>query len=316
MNPEYKDFFLEVPFLLVLFCMGTTVFASIGCSLVRYFAIKKSILMDLPNNRSSHKQPMARGGGAPMVVAAIVAIALLSILRPTLIFPKWAAAICLGGAAIGWIGWRDDRYSLTPSKKFAIHVIASIWAVHWLIPSNVSFFYKFLAALWVAWSINFFNFMDGIDGLAGAEAIIIGIGAGYISGRVGTQPTLAINWLIASATLGFLFWNWPPAKIFMGDTGSGFLGYCFGCLAIGSGLDFKGGFPTYFILLFLFFIDTTYTLIKRIIKGERFWEAHCQHLYQKAAQKGFSHLEITLFFVICNMLLFIIAAVFAGIGYH
>jgi Fuc2NAc and GlcNAc transferase len=225
-------------------------------------------------------------------------------------------ALCIGGTAIAWIGWQDDRFSLSPQKRFFVHLIAATWAVNWLLPSDTALLYKFFAVFWVTWSINFFNFMDGIDGLAGAEAVFIGLGAGYISGRVGAQPTLAINWIIASASLGFLFWNWPPAKIFMGDAGSGFLGYAFGCLAIGSGPDWDGGFPTYFLLLALFIGDAGITLLKRIIRGERFWEAHRQHLYQKAAQKGFSHLEITLFFVTLNMALFVAAAMFAGIGTH
>jgi Fuc2NAc and GlcNAc transferase len=215
---------------------------------------------------------------------------------------------------IAWIGWQDDRFSLSPQSRFVVHIIASIWAVIWLMPAETPILYKLAAGFWIAWSINFYNFMDGIDGLAGAEAVFIGLGAGYIAGRVGTQPTLAINWIIASSALGFLFWNWPPAKIFMGDAGSGFLGYAFGCLAVGSGPEWDGGFPTYFLLLSLFWLDAGLTLIKRIICRERFWEAHRQHLYQKAAQKGFSHLEITLFFVTVNMGLFIVAAWCAGFG--
>jgi Fuc2NAc and GlcNAc transferase len=305
---------MEIPFLLVIVCMATTVFASLGCGLMRYVARKKSILIDQPNHRSSHEQPMPRGGGAPMAIAIICAVALLGIIRSPLIPPNWVITICIGGLAVAWVGWLDDRYSLSAKRRFLVHVIAAVWAAHWLLPENTALIYKFLAAFWVAWSINFFNFMDGIDGLAGAEAVLIGLGAGYIAGRVHFAPTLAINWVIASAALGFLFWNWPPAKIFMGDAGSGFLGYAFGCLAIGSGPSLNGGFPTYLILLALFWGDASITLIKRIIRGERFWEAHKQHFYQKLVQKGYSHHEVTLAYVTINMVLFIIASWFAGIG--
>ena len=314
MTSVSNNIFMEVPFLLVIICMITTVIASIGCGVMRYVAMKKSILMDVPNHRSSHEMPMPRGGGAPMAVAAITAIALLGIIRSHLVPAKWVWALCVGGGAITWIGWQDDRFSLSPQKRFMVHVVAAVWAVNWLIPVDTPILYKVLAGFWIAWSINFYNFMDGLDGLAGAQAVFVGMAAGYIAGRVGTQPTLAINWVIASSALGFLFWNWHPAKIFMGDAGSGFLGYAFGCLAIGSGAGWDGGFPTYILLLALFWGDATFTLLRRILQGKKFWKAHNEHLYQKAAQKGFSHLEITLFFMTINMGLFVVAAWCAGIG--
>jgi Fuc2NAc and GlcNAc transferase len=305
---------MEIPFLLVIVCIATTVAASIGCGMMRRVSMKKSILLDVPNQRSSHETPMPRGGGAPMAVASIASIALLGLIRAPLVPINWVLAICGGGGVIAWVGWLDDKAGLPASKRFFVHIVAAIWAVNWLVPEETPLVYKFLAGFWVAWSINFYNFMDGLDGLAGAEAIFIGIGAGYIAGRVGVQPTLAINWVIASAALGFLFWNWPPARIFMGDAGSGFLGYAFGCLAIGSGPGWNGGFMTYFLLLALFWGDATVTLLKRIIRGERFWEAHNQHLYQQAVKKGYSHHEVTLFFITVNMVLFVVAAWLAGIG--
>lgn len=315
MTPIPDNILIEVPFLLVIICMISTVLASIGCGLMRYVAIKKSILIDTPNHRSSHEQAMPRGGGMPMAIVAIAAIIFLGIVRSHLVPTKWIWSLCVGGLAITWIGWLDDRFSLSPQKRFLVHIITAIWAVYWLVPTETELIYKCLAGFWVAWSINFYNFMDGIDGLAGAEAVFIGIAAGYIAGRVGIQATLAINWVIAASALGFLFWNWNPARIFMGDAGSGFLGYAFGCLAIGSGSGWDGGFFTYALLLALFWGDASITLIRRIIRRERFWEAHCQHLYQKAARiKGVTHLEITLLFILGNMVLFVIAAWNAGIG--
>lgn len=315
MSLTNPNILIEIPFLLVIVCMATIILSSLGSGLMRYVAVKKSILMDIPNNRSSHDAPMPRGGGAPMALSAIISIALLGLIRAPLVPNNWVLAICFGGGLIAWIGWQDDKYNLSPQIRFTFHVIASIWAVFWLVPPETNFMFKFLAGFWVAWSINFYNFMDGIDGLAGAEAVFIGICAGYIAARVGTQPTLAINWVVACAALGFLFWNWPPAKIFMGDAGSGFLGYTFGCLAIGSGIGWNGGFYTHLVLLALFWGDATFTLVKRIFRGEKFWEAHRQHIYQKMIQRGYSHLEVTLLFILINMIFFVIAARFAGIGY-
>jgi len=294
--------------------MITTIISSIGCGFMRYVSIKRSVLIDMPNQRSSHEQPMPRAGGAPMALSAIIAITLLSLIRPHLLPTKWLFAITIGGGIVAWIGWLDDRSSLSAKIRFMVHIISAAWAVNWLLPADTSLPVKLASGFWVAWSINFYNFMDGIDGLAGAEAVVIALGAGYIAGRLGLQGPLTVAWVIASAALGFLFWNWPPAKIFMGDAGSGFLGYAFGCLAIGSGTGWAGGFHTYLVLLALFWGDASFTLIKRIIRGERFWEAHRQHIYQQAVQKGYSHHEITLAFVTLNVFLFIAAALMAGIG--
>ncbi len=310
----HTNILMEIPFLMVVVCMITTILSSIGCGYMRYVSIKKSVMMDIPNQRSSHEQPMPRAGGAPMAIFSILAIIFLGITRPNLIPLNWMLTIGIGGGLIAWIGWLDDKASLSASIRFVFHIISAIWAVYLLIPTETSLLIKFAAGFWVAWSINFYNFMDGLDGLAGSEAVVIALGAGYIAGRLGLLAPLTIAWVVASAALGFLFWNWPPAKIFMGDAGSGFLGYVFGCLAIGSGTGWAGGFYTYLLLMALFVFDASFTLIKRILRREKFWEPHRQHLYQQAAQKGFSHLEITLFFVTVNMLLFIAAAMMAGIG--
>jgi Fuc2NAc and GlcNAc transferase len=297
---------IEVPFLLVVACMFATIISSIGCGYMRRVSLKKSVLLDIPNQRSLHEEPMSRAGGAPMALTAIVTVILVGLIRPHLVPHRWLLTIGIGGSLVAWIGWLDDKSSLSAEKRFMVHLIAAVWAVVQLVPDEVPLFYRFIAGFWVAWSINFYNFMDGIDGLA--------LGAGYIAGRLGMLSNLTIAWIIAAAALGFLFWNWPPAKIFMGDAGSGFLGYAFGCLAIGSGTGWAGGFYTYLVLMALFWGDAGYTLIKRILRGERFWEAHKQHLYQQAVQKGYTHHEVTLFFVTANMLLFIAAAMMAGIG--
>ena len=305
---------MEIPFLLVVICMITTILSSIGCGFMRYRSIRKSVMMDIPNARSLHAQPMPRAGGAPMAAFSIAAIILLGIIRPHLLPLPWALTIGAGGSLIAWIGWLDDKSSLPASKRFVAHMIAAAWSVYQLFPAEAPLWQKFLAWFWVTWSINFYNFMDGADGLAGSEAVVIALGAGYIAGRLGMLGPLTVAWVIASAALGFLFWNWPPAKIFMGDAGSGFLGYAFGCLAIGSGTGWAGGFYTYMLLLALFWSDATFTLVKRILRGERFWEAHRQHLYQQAIQRGYSHHELTLAFVTINMILFVLAAILAGIG--
>ncbi len=201
-------------------------------------------------------------------------------------------------------GWLDDCYKLSAKLRLLIHFVASALAAYLLIPAGTSIFFIFFAILWVSWAVNFFNFMDGIDGLAASEAVLVGIGGACISMKFGLNTPVAISLLISSGSLGFLFWNWPPAKIFMGDAGSGFLGYVFGCLSIASGWGFKGSFGTWLILLGLFFFDSTFTLLRRINKNEKFWEPHKSHLYQRALLSGFSHKQIVCVFVFGNFLLF------------
>ncbi len=305
---------MEVPFLLVIVCMGTTVLASLGCGLIKYVATKRSVLLDVPNERSAHSQPMPRGGGGPMAVAALLAIALIGFVRPELLAKPWIMSLCLGGGAIALLGWLDDCFSLPVLPRFLVHLGASAWAVWWLCPPETTPGMRLALTLWVAWSINYYNFMDGLDGLAGSEAVFVGLAGGYIAGRLGLLGPMTVAWIIAAAALGFLFWNWPPAKVFLGDAGSGFLGYAFGCISIAGGMHFAAGFGTWVILLALFWLDATITLLRRIIRGEKFWQAHREHFYQQAVQRGYSHLTVVLVFIMVNMLLFIWAATWAGIG--
>jgi Fuc2NAc and GlcNAc transferase len=146
--------------------------------------------------------------------------------------------------------------------------------------------------LGIVWLTNLYNFMDGIDGIAAVEAITVGLaGALLLAGR---EPSLALVALVvAGAAGGFLVWNWPPAKLFMGDVGSGFLGYIFGGLALAS--ENVGALPAllWLVLLGPFFVDTTLTLLRRIARGERWWAAHRTHAYQRAVQAGWSHRRVT-----------------------
>ncbi|HNW36626.1 MAG TPA: glycosyltransferase family 4 protein [Candidatus Ozemobacteraceae bacterium] len=296
---------MEVPFLLFLVCQATTILSALGGGLVRWIALRRSIL-DVPTDRSMHEVPMPRGGGAAMAVVSMVALIFLHLARPELLSARWMIAVVGGGIATAVIGWLDDCYSLGAGRRFLVHIAAGAWACWWLVPTGSPIWMSLFGVFWIAWAINFFNFMDGIDGLAGGEAVMVGLTGGYLAGRLGLLAPQSIAWVTAAAALGFLFWNWPPAKLFMGDAGSGYLGYVFGCLCIGSGMSFQGGFGTWALLLAMFWIDTTVTLLRRILKGERFWEAHRQHFYQRAVQNGFSHLEVVWFYSVGNLLLSIL----------
>jgi Fuc2NAc and GlcNAc transferase len=145
-----------------------------------------------------------------------------------------------------------------------------------------------LAALGIVWLTNLYNFMDGIDGIAAAEAVVVGMGGALlVAGR--SPPLALVSVVVAAAAAGFLVWNWPPARLFMGDVGSGFLGFVFGGLALGSERAHALPAVLWLVLLGPFFLDATVTLVRRVARGERWYAAHRSHAYQRAVQGGWSH---------------------------
>jgi Fuc2NAc and GlcNAc transferase len=164
-----------------------------------------------------------------------------------------------------------------------------------------------LAVVGLAWLTNLYNFMDGIDGLAASEAVSVGLVGGGILAVAGADGIALAAFSLAATAGGFLVFNWPPAKIFMGDVGSGLLGYAFGVLALAS--ERAGAVPlvVWMFLLAVFIVDATATLIRRVMKGERWYEAHRAHAYQRAVQAGYSHRQVTLAIMGLNVLLAVAA---------
>ncbi|MEO5573325.1 MAG: glycosyltransferase family 4 protein [Gammaproteobacteria bacterium] len=267
-------------------------------------------MIDMPNQRSSHTIPTPRGGGLAIAITFLAAI--LSLGMAGLLSAEIASALLGGGALVAFAGWRDDRHTLSISLRFAVHFAAALWALFWLEGMNslqlgfttISWQWAGVAitALGIVWLINLYNFMDGIDGLAGAQAICAAVGGAillWISGAYG----LALSSLaLAAAAAGFLIWNWPPARIFMGDVGSGLLGFSFAVLALAS--EKAGALPVlaWLILLAVFIMDASFTLLRRILNNEAWLQAHRTHAYQRAVQAGASHLRITMYVAGLNIM--------------
>jgi Fuc2NAc and GlcNAc transferase len=286
---------------------------------VRRFALSRGVL-DVPNKRSSHVTATPRGGGISIVAAltvALLALVLLGTLRVDLF-----AAVAGGGVAVATVGFMDDRFSVRPGVRFAVHVAAAVWAVACLggLPP-VSVGVKVVqlglaghavAVLGIAWTLNLFNFMDGIDGIAGSEAVFIGVAGGLLScfaGSAGDVPEVAL--IFSGACCGFLIWNWPPAKIFMGDVGSGYLGYVIAALALAATRNDPAAVWVWLILGGVFFVDSTLTLIRRVMRGERVHLAHRNHAYQWLARQWGSHLKVTVGATLVNLLWLLPCAVIA-----
>jgi Fuc2NAc and GlcNAc transferase len=259
-------------------------------------------LMDLPNARSSHEVPVPRGGGLAIVVAFLSAV--VWFLERRLIPDRLAWALIGGGLAIAIAGLLDDRFKLAAWPRIVVHSLAAAWAVWCLDATRTAplvsdgdlwnWVRRCAAFIALVWLTNLFNFMDGIDGLAGMEAVCAsGFGA-FLLFRTQLQSGAQLSLMLCAASLGFLVWNWPPAKIFMGDVGSGFLGFTLGTLALFSSQSGSALVWPWLILLSAFLVDATVTLLRRMFKRARWYEAHRTHAYQHAAKAFDSHAKVTL----------------------
>lgn len=268
---------------------------------VRRYALAVDLL-DHPNDRSSHTVPTPRGGG----VAFVACFLLLSVLlwRLGLIGTGLFAALAGGGALVAVLGFVDDRKPLPARVRFLGHAVAGTWVLWWLgpLPRVPAFGVEIplgvvglaVSLAYLVWSVNLFNFMDGIDGVAGVELITVMLGGALVwhLGGSGTEWSAAV--LLAACVAGFLLLNFPPARIFMGDAGSGFLGLIIAALSLWCGRDHPPLFWSWFILYGCFMVDATTTLIRRVRRGERFHEAHRSHAYQYASRLYKSHRAVTL----------------------
>jgi len=281
-------------------------------SRVRLYALDR--LLDIPNERSSHSAPTPRGGGLAIAFTALGGIVLAAMLN----WIEWNLAIALvgGGALIATVGWVDDHRSLSALTRFAVQFFCAGWAMYWLgglpslsLGSATLHLGPVLGVIGIVWAINLYNFVDGIDGLAAGEAISTGVIGGLILLAMGQTGLALVSLLIAAASAGFLPLNWAPARLFMGDVGSGMLGYLFAVLAIAS--ENSGAVPLllWVLLLGAFVFDATVTLCRRIAHGERWYHAHHSHAYQRMVQAGRSHAQVSSTILLINLVLAILAIV-------
>lgn len=236
------------------------------------------LAMDLPNQRSLHAQPVPRTGGLGGAAGIACGWALAGAAVPE--------ALWLGAAALVLVSFLDDRYDLPAALRFLAHGLVAAWLV---LALGVGAGWGVLAVLMIVWMTNLYNFMDGADGLAGGMAVF-GFGAyAWVWGVHGHADLALFAAVIPAAALGFLLFNFPPARVFMGDAGSIPLGF----LAAGLGLlgVVRGAWPVWFPLLAFapFVVDATVTLLRRGLRGEKVWQAHNQHYYQRLIRMGWSH---------------------------
>ena len=290
-------------------------------SKVRRYALHADLL-DQPNARSSHTVPTPRGGGIAIVASYLSLIAVLAVGGD--MDPHLAFALVGSGILVAVLGFIDDRRPLRARWRFTGHLLAAAWVLLWLGPLpavpvfgvivDLGVGATLLSALHLVWSINQFNFMDGIDGIASLEAISVALGGAFVWWLTQPQGEWLLAVAFAACVAGFLIWNFPPARIFMGDAGSGFLGCMIATLALWSARATPHLFWSWLILVGAFMVDSTITLVRRVAHGERFNEAHRSHAYQYAARKWGSHKVVSIAFVAITMLWLFPLAVAVALG--
>jgi glycosyltransferase WbpL len=276
-------------------------------------------LVDVPSARSSHQASTPRGGGVAIVLVTTVMLLILLVMSalPLRLF----IALTVGGLAVAMIGFADDHRPLPSSVRLIVHFSAAIWAVAWLggLPPlrfgaevvHPGWLGDVVAVLGIVWVLNLFNFMDGIDGFAASEAMFVLLGGAWLTGGSGMSGGASAALVLAGASGGFLLWNWPPAKIFLGDVGSGYLGYTIAVLALAAASDNPTALWVWLILGGAFFVDATVTLVRRTLRGERPQEPHRTHAYQWLARGWNSHRRVTVALLAVNCVWLLPCALYA-----
>ncbi len=272
-------------------------------------AIEKQII-DVPNDRSSHTVPTPTGGGIAVVMWTVVSWSIC--LATGWVSYSTLVPLLLASLLIAGIGYVDDRRDLPASWRLAIHLLAAVVIVGYFGGIETIEFGDFIvnlgiiggmfSVLLIVWLLNLYNFMDGIDGLAGAQALTCVLTVAICGWVSGDGEIVLLSEFLAASVVGFLILNWPPAKIFMGDVGSAFLGFVFGAMAVISHDSGELTIWVWLIALGVFVVDSTLTLLVRIARREKWMSPHRSHGYQKASRRLQSHRSVTLSVILVNLM--------------
>jgi len=305
--------------LALLVFLAAAAASALVTGLVLRYALARGVL-DEPGGRSSHAVATPRGGGLAIVLVALLALLALGLAE---VLP-WPMVNGLGGACalVAGLGWIDDHRHLGAGLRLCGHVLAALWGLFWLggLPAvalpwgevDLGLAGEVLALLYLVWLLNLYNFMDGINGIAGVEALTVGLAMTVLLVAQGEFAASLPVLVLAGASLGFLPWNFPRARIFLGDVGSGTIGlfmalHAMYCAALEPALLWA-----FLIMLAVFWVDATWTLLRRALRGERVHEAHRTHGYQRLARRLGGHTAVTLGVGLINLCwLFPLAALVA-----
>lgn len=291
--------------LLILFLLSFS-----GTGFIRHYALTNNVL-DIPNHRSSHVAPTPRGGGLAFVIFFLVYLTYLGFIDA---ISGWTQlGLTFAGCGAACLGFMDDHIPIAAKYRLLGHFLISGFALYCLggMSSITVFGWTFqegtllvngFALLYLVWFLNLYNFMDGIDGLAAIEAIFICLSGAIIQGMGAESVIYSLPTILATVVGSFLCWNFPRARVFMGDVGSCFLGLMIGLFSIQAASINPALFWTWIILGGIFIVDATLTLLFRAFEGQKLYEAHRSHAYQLATDHFNSHLRVTLGILCINLL--------------
>ena len=261
--------------------------------------------VDEPGERRLHTRPVPRGGGLAIAVVLLAAV----LPAPATLLERLGMVVAL--VACGWIGWLDDRRPRSPSQRLAIQSLAAIAVVAAaggltsveLAGHSVTapLLWNALAVVAVVWCLNLYNFMDGSNGLAAMQAALTAVALAWLG--TGNPATQWLALALAGAALGFLPWNFPHARIFLGDVGSLTLGLAVAVISLRALQVGALSLPVVLILSSVFAVDATATLLRRAWTGARWWQPHREHAYQRLVTSGWSHAAVWWLYLGLNLLL-------------
>jgi UDP-N-acetylmuramyl pentapeptide phosphotransferase/UDP-N-acetylglucosamine-1-phosphate transferase len=286
--------------LMKLWLMGAAALCGAGSWFLTKWVSQWAVhhLMDFPNERSSHVRPTPRGGGVAIVVVVLACVLLYGLETDAL---SSVGPYVAGAVLISAVSFLDDMSRLPWTARLFVHAVGAAIAIgaytHWrgmeLGASPV--LGVAVAFIWIVGLTNAYNFMDGIDGIAAGQAVVAGLAWVVLGLMLRTPAASLIGISVAAASVGFLRYNWPPARIFMGDVGSAFLGYTFAVLPFMA----KPDMPTMsagLLVVGTFVFDALYTFVRRLWRGENVFQAHRSHLYQRLTAAGRSHRQVTVMY--------------------
>jgi Fuc2NAc and GlcNAc transferase len=294
----------------LLFLAGAFFASTLGTVLYLRFARARGIVA-VPNKRSLHIQETALGGG--IVIASVFLFGLAILYARGLVAPNAFMALAAGGSIMTLIGFADDAFEISARLRFAVHIGLSLFSLYCFggfppLPigigiTDLGWVGNVLAALGLVWLINLYNFMDGIDGMAASGTVFFALAAAaLLLAFTDAQGQAAVCAILGAAASGFLVFNWPPARVFMGDAGSTFLGYVFGALILMTASTGTMSVWTWAILMGCFVADTGTTLLLRVWKVPNWYRvAHRSHAYQNLARVWADHRKVTGGAVLINL---------------
>lgn len=294
-----------LPVTLVLSCALTGVFT--------WYARSRGML-DIPQERHSHTVPTPRGGGAGIVITLALVSWYYTRHAGTAAF--WPYCALPGFVVLSLVGWWDDRVSLSARLRFLVQLLVSFYLLWCLDSSGLSagLWPALLAGIFLLWMINLFNFMDGSNGMAGFQGVFSGLMLSWLYFRANDLDSAMLSALLAFACLGFLPWNLGRARVFMGDVASGSLGFAIASLLVYGVLSGSFTVPVAWLIMLVFLVDATMTLLARVLKGEQWYNPHRQHFYQRLIARGWTHGRVLALYQFINLVL-VVPAIAVAVNY-